>query len=414
QGDGRGASELTHLKAVLCLGAGVAAGVSATRLGIIPPLELVHTHTVQVLIETGLVVGLFCTGLKLTAPLDAAHWRVPLRLATITMPVTAALTAGVARVLFGLPMNEAVLLGVILAPTDPVLATGLEQPNTESHGAVRFALLAEGALTSCLALPLLMLAIGFDGEGDLGPLAARWLALDVIWAVAGGALLGALLGTLGARVLARLDTRAETGWLAMLFAASVLASSYGAALNVEVNGLAAALCAGISFARGGIVWRSGRLAWGGGTRPGGLAQQLGPGADRIEHLLELTAALLIGVLLASSAPRPALVLFALLMIVAVRPLAARLGLGAAPHVRFPGERGGNPEPREPGGDRQALAWFGVRGIASLYYLSLVLDGPAAANGGDLAAITLVVLATSVALHGLTALPLGKRPAGAQG
>jgi NhaP-type Na+/H+ or K+/H+ antiporter len=135
--------------------------------------------------------------------------------------------------------------------------------------------------------------------------------------------------------------------------------------------------------------------------------------DRIERLIELAAVLLIGVLLVNSAARPALVLFALLMIVAVRPLAARLGIGAA-RMRPPGERGSDPEPRDPGGDRQALAWFGARGLASLYYLSLVLDGPAVANGVDLAAITLVVLATSIALHGLTALPLGKRPAGAQG
>jgi sodium/hydrogen antiporter len=402
------------LKAVLCLGAGVAAGVSAARLGIVPPLELEHARTVQVIIEALLVVGLFCTGLKLTAPLDLAHWRLPLRLAAITMPVTAALTAGAARVLLGLPIEDAVLLGVILAPTDPVLAAGLEQPNVESHGAVRFVLAAEGALTSSLALPLLMLAIGFAGERDLGPLGARWLALDVIWAVAGGALLGALLGTLGARALARLDARAEAGWLAALLAASVLVSSYGAALIVQVNGFAAALCAASAFVRGGIVWRSGRLGWGGGSRPGRLARQLAPGADRIERLLELAAVLLIGLLLASSAARPALVLFALLMIVAVRPLAARLGIGAAPQVRFPSERGADPQPREPGGDRQAIAWFGARGIASLYYLYLVLDGPAVANGGDLVAITLVVLATSVALHGLTALPLGKRPAGAQG
>lgn len=399
---------------MLCLGAGVAAGVSAARLGVVAPLELEHARTVEVLIEAALVVGLFCTGLKLTAPLDAAHWRLPLRLVAITMPVTAALTAGAARVLLGLPIEDAIFLGVILAPTDPVLAAGLEQPNPESHGAARFVLLAEGALTSSLAMPLLMLAIGFAGERDLGPLAARWLALDLIWAVAGGALLGALLGTFGARALVRLDARAETGWLALLFAASVLASSYGAALIVQVNGFAAAFCAGIVFVRGGIVWRGGRLAWGAGSRPGRLARQLASGVDRVEYLLEIAAVLLIGVLLANSAARPALVLFALLMIVAVRPLAARLGIGSAPHLRFSGERGGDPEAREPRSDRQALAWFGVRGIASLYYLSLVLEGPAVANGGDLVAITLVVLATSVALHGLTALPAGKRPAGAQG
>jgi sodium/hydrogen antiporter len=412
--DGRSAPGLTLLKALLCLGAGVAAGVLAARLGLMPPLELEHARTAQVLIEAGLVVGLFCAGLKLTAPLDAAHWRLPLRLVAITMPVTAALTAGAARVLLGLPIEEAIMLGVILAPTDPLLASCLEQPGIESHGAARFVLLAEGALTSSLALPLLMLAIGFAGERDLGPLAARWLALDAVWAVAGGALLGALMGTLAVRALARLDARAETSWLVVLLAASALASTYGAALIVQVNGLVAALAAGLAFSRGGIAWRGGRLVFRDGSRPSRLAQQLASGADRIERVIGLAAVALIGALLAGSAVHPALVLFGLLMLVAVRPLAARLGIGAAPRVWLSGERAADAERRAGSGDRQALAWFGVRGIASLYYLSLVLDGPTVANGGDLAAITLAVLATSVALHGLTALPFGKRPAGAQG
>lgn len=380
-----------------------------------PPLDLEHARTAQVLIEAGLVVGLFCAGLKLTAPLGLTHWRLPLRLAAITLPVTAALTAGAARVLLGLPIEEAVLLGVILAPTDPVFAACLEHPNLESHSAARFVLLAEGALTSILALPLLMFAIGFAGERDLGPLAARWLALDLAWAVAGGLLLGALIGSVAARALARLDGRAETGWLAVLFATSALASTYGAALIVEANGLAAALAAGIAFSRGGITLRGGRLGWVGGSHPSRFAKVLSSAADRIEHSIELAAVVLIGLLLAGSAARPALVLFALLMLVAVRPLAARLGIGAAPRARpAAAERGSDAERLETSGERQTLAWFGVRGIASLYCLSLVIDGPAVANIGDLAAITLVVLAMSIALHGLTALPLGKRPAGAQG
>lgn len=380
-----------------------------------PPLELEHARTVQVLIEALLVVGLFCTGLKLSGPLDMAHWRLPLRFAAITMPVTAALTAGPARVLLGIPIQDAIVLGVILSPTDPVLAACLEQPNLESHGAVGFVLVAEGALSSSLALPLLMLGVGFAGGHDLGPLAVRWLALDVVWAVAGGLLLGVLLGSLGARALGRLDARAETDWLALLLAASALASTYGAALIVQVNGLAAALAAGLTFSRGGVVWRAGRLAWrGGGSRPTPFSQQLAAGADRIERLIELAVLLIIGALLAGSSVRPALVLFALLMLVAVRPLAARLGIGAVPRARLAGERGCEAQRRDSSGERQTLAWFGVRGVASLYCLSLVLDGSAVANGTALAAITLAVLASSVALHGLTALPLGNRPAGAQG
>jgi len=363
-----------------------------------PPLELEHARSAQVLAEAALVASLYCAGLKLTAALDLATWRVPLRLTLITMPVTAALTAGAARVLLGLPIEEALVLGAVLAPTDAGLVSRLDLPEAEHPSSARLALTAEGALTSSLALPLVLLAIGFTGERDLGPLGSRWLALDVAWAVAGGVLLGALAGTLGARALARLDARGEAGWLVLLVAASVLASTYGAALVLEVNGLAAALAAGATFARGGIAWRGG-FASTGSARAARLARRLAAGADRIARWVEMAAAVLIGVLFASSAERPALILFALLMLVAVRPLAARLGMGAAPI----GEA-----------DRQTLAWFGVRGIASLYYLSLPLDDAAVANASELTAAVLAVLATSIALHGLTALPLGKRPAGVQG
>ncbi|MGH8325798.1 MAG: cation:proton antiporter, partial [Steroidobacteraceae bacterium] len=107
---------------------------------------------------------------------------------------------------------------------------------------------------------------------------------------------------------------------------------------------------------------------------------------------------LLGALLVISATRAALILFALLVLVAVRPVAARLGLRNA----------------AAGIDRHAVAWFGIRGVASVYCLMFAIDqnlSPAFAN--KLAAITLTVLAISIALHGLTALPLGNHPAGAR-
>lgn len=399
---------MTALKATVFLLAGLAAGLLAARFGGFPPLELEHARTAQVLAEAALVVGLYCAGLRATEPLTFAAWRVPLRLAAITLPVTAALTAGAARVLLGLPIEQALILGVVLAPTDAVAASRLELPEAGGSAQVRSTLAAEGALSSSLTLPLLLLVTGLEGAHDLGPLGARWLALDVIWALAGGALLGTLVGALCARALARLDSRGEAGWLALLCAASALVSTYGAALVLQVNGLAAAFAAGSALARGRLPWQRARAP--GASR---LARRLGAGADRLERALEPAAALLIGVLFAGSQVRPAPVLFALALLVAVRPLAARLGIGAGSSGKQ-GPRAGQPEQAGAEAERQALAWFGVRGIASLYFLSLALDATGGAGGDELVATTLAVLATSIALHGVTALPLGKRPAGAQG
>ncbi|MGH8260743.1 MAG: hypothetical protein ACREUG_13775, partial [Steroidobacteraceae bacterium] len=306
------------MKAVLCLIAGFAAEVCAVRFGILPPLEMEHTGLPQVLIEGILVLCLFCTGLGLTAPLEWAAWRVPLRLALITMPVTAALVAGVARVLLDVPFSEALMLGAILAPTDPVLAAALELPAAERYASARFALMAEGALSSVLALPLVLLAIGLYGGRDLGPLGTHWLAGDVAWPLGGGVLLGALMGTLAARMLLRLDPRSEAGWLAALITASALALTYGTSLLVQVNGLAAVFAAGLAFARGGVVWRK--------THARAFTRRLAADAERVGRVAELAAMLLLGALLAGSTARPAVSLFALVVLVAVRPLAARLGV----------------------------------------------------------------------------------------
>lgn len=107
----------------------------------------------------------------------------------------------------------------------------------------------------------------------------------------------------------------------------------------------------------------------------------------------------LGALLAATRVHAELVLFALLVLVAVRPIAARLGLGASPGAEH---------------DRQFIGWFGMRGVASMYYLMFSVDQtPSASLAGEIAAITLTVLGASIALHGLTSLPLGKQPAGQQ-
>ncbi len=340
-----------------------------------------------------MLVCLFCTGLGLCAPLDLAVWRLPLRLAAITLPVTVALIAGAANVLFGIPLEQAVLLGAILGPTDPALAACFRLPATSGEEGIRFALVTEGALGSSLTLPVVLFALGLCGHHDLGPFALRWLAVDVVWAVGGGALLGWAAGAMAARALARLDSRGQIGFPEGLLFVCVVVVTDGAAFLLHANGFVAVLVAGSALARGGVL----RPRAGAARR---LARPLAAGAGRVEGLAELAIVAVLGALVAVSGVHAALVLFALLVLVAVRPIAARLGLGATPGTEV---------------ERHFIAWFGMRGVASMYYLMFSVDqslGVPAAR--ELAAITLTVLATSIALHALTSLPLGKRAAGERG
>ena len=220
--------------AVLCLGVGLLAGAWDASLGA-RPLE--QARSAQVLVEAALLVCLFCTGLRISTPFRLGAWRVPLKLTLITLPVTIGLTAGAASVFLGMPFAQALLLGAILGPTDPVLAFDLRVPESDREEAVRFALGAEGALSSSLALPAVLFALGICGHHELGPLALRWAALEVAWALAAGALLGWGLGALAARGLARLDTRANAGELGLTELAllvTLVAFTYGAAMLLSL------------------------------------------------------------------------------------------------------------------------------------------------------------------------------------
>jgi sodium/hydrogen antiporter len=351
-----------------------------------------HVQSFEALSEAVLAVCLFTAGLKLSGPLDWGTWRVPLALAFVTLPVTIALAAGVANVFLGLPMEQALLLGAILGPTDPVLAWNIELPSSRAQ-ATRFALAAEGALGSCLALPLVLFALGLNGYHDLGPFASRWIGFDVAWGLGGGGACGWLVGALAARGLKRVGSRGSIGLAELAGLAGTLVLACGAAFLLDANEFAAALAAGAAIARAAV-------------RPPHAvsaprrAQALASTAARVERIAELGFLAALGALLAVARVHTALVLYALLILIGVRPLAA----GLAFHT-----------PSPDGPERRIVAWFGVRGVASMYYLMLAVDQSASAPAATrLVAATVSVLAISIALHALTALPLGKRPAGERG
>jgi NhaP-type Na+/H+ or K+/H+ antiporter len=366
------------------------AGVWGSRL---LPHAAEHMRLIETLSETAILVSLFCVGLRLGVPLDWKRWKAPLRLATISMLVTVALVAGAADVFLNLPFSQALLLGAILAPTDPVLAADVRLPTADDDDAVRFPLVAEGALNSSFALPAVLFALSFAGPYDTGPLGVRWLLVDVGWAFAAGIALGWGTGWLAAQALERLDGNGQIGAAEILLVASAVVLAYGSAELCRASGFFAVLAAGYALVHGGRLART-------PLRPPRISRRLSSLADRVERVAELAMVAMVGALLSVSSVRPQLYIFAVAMLVAVRPIAARLGLAGL----------AVPEPA-----RRAVIWFGIRGMASLYYLAYAVDqGLSAPVASELTAITLAVLATSVVLHGLTALPLLKRPLDQEG
>lgn len=200
--------------------------------------------------EVAVVISLFTTGLKLRLPLSDKGWRLPLRLALVSMTITVGLVALIGVVGLNLPLGAAVLLGAIVAPTDPVLASDVQSEHPWDVDSLRFGLTGEAGLNDGTAFPFVMLGLGLLGLHEIGEFGWRWLALDVLWASAGGLGVGGVLGTLVGRLVLYLrGEHKEAVGTDDFLALGLIAFSYGSALLIGAYGFLAVFAAGIALRR---------------------------------------------------------------------------------------------------------------------------------------------------------------------
>lgn len=158
----------------------------------------------EVMSEIVLIIVLFATGLRIDNVRNYRLWRPTLRLLLIAMPLTIAAVAALAWGLAGMTLAGALLLGAVLAPTDPVLAGDVQvgPPLEGNEHPVRFTLTAEAGLNDGLAFPfvhlgVLVAALGPDASGWV----AEWFMRDILYRISVGVALGALVGWLLGRSL---------------------------------------------------------------------------------------------------------------------------------------------------------------------------------------------------------------------
>lgn len=387
------------------LAAGAGLGPLGADLLRLDPVE--DASVLERLTEVVVIISLFTAGLKLRLPLNDRRWRAPVLLATVAMVLTVGGIAAVAMVL-GLPTGPAVLLGALLAPTDPVLASDVQVSHEHDAEHVRFGLTGEAGLNDGTAFPLVMLGLGIMGTHDLGAYGWRWLTIDVGWAVAGGIGVGTLCGAgIGKLVVYLRRVHREAVGLDEFLALGLIALSYGIALLVHAYGFLAVFAAGLSVRRierqhsevaaPADVEQAGdgeEQATDPNTAPAYMARAVLSFNEQLERLGELVVVVVLGAMLAEiEVVGPGLWL-ALSLFVVIRPAGTLLAL-----LRVSLSR---PQ-------RAFIAWFGVRGVGSIYYLAHVLShGVSGSVARTLADITLVVVAGSIVLHGLSVTPLMQR------
>jgi NhaP-type Na+/H+ or K+/H+ antiporter len=334
--------------------------------------------------ELAVVIALFSTGLKVERALRWREWSTVTRLLVIGMPALIALAALFGWLVMGLSAGAAIVLAAALAPTDPVLAgdIGVGPPgeDAEEHEP-HFGVSAEAGFNDGLAFPFVLLGIAVAAEDSL----ASWLAWDVAYAIAGGVVLGAALGYGISALISRLRERellidALDGWVGV--AATLLI--YGVAETAGTYGFLAVFAGGLAFHRY--------------EHDHELNARVHNGAEIVEKFGELTVILLLGSMLTLDglgAPGWAGWGLALLVVFLLRPVTVNLALLGS-RLQRPGERA-------------FLAWFGVRGVGTLFYVAAA-TGLGVLSGEEATLITwtaIAVVIVSVVVHGITAGPLNR-------
>ncbi|MBC8008082.1 MAG: cation:proton antiporter [Prolixibacteraceae bacterium] len=394
--------------AMLYLAAGAALGPAGWSL--MAPHPLLHSAILERVTEVAVLVSLFAAGLKLGVPLSDKHWRLPIRLAFVSMTLTVALIVAIGVFGLGLSLGAAILLGGILAPTDPVLASDVQVENAGDRDRLRFSLTGEGGLNDGAAFPFVMLGLGLLGLHELGTWGWRWLAIDVLWAIAGGLLIGALLGALIGKLVVYLRSRhKESVGFDEFLALGLIALAYGVAVLSHAYGFLAVFAAGLALQRVNkrkidevpapvvetVALQSEQTKEKLATDPelaGAYLMHAVRGFnEQLERIGEVGVVLVVGAMLAFTTFASSSAWFVLLLFVVVRPVSVWLGLLGAPVSRD---------------QRVLISWFGIRGVGSIYYLMYAINhGVPSALAEQLIAITLITVTVSIVLHGISVTPL---------
>jgi len=409
---------LPFSSAMLYLLVGVALGPGGIAFSQIDPLS--HSHDLERLAEVVVLISLFTSGLKLGGGLQDRRWIAPLRLAVGSMLLTVAMIAAAAHWLLDLPLGAAILLGGILAPTDPVLASEVQLGEPSDRDQLRFALTAEGGLNDGTAFPVVMLGLGLLGLHEIGHAAWRWFAVDVLWATSGGIALGALLGTAVGHLVVYLrrvhrqaignESFLALGLIGLAYGASLLTHTYGflavfaagAALRRLEQQSVATRDRGVALATGGNVVAvtmhgtpdiegKRELATDPTLASAYMAHAVLSFNEQLDRFGEMAAVLAIGLLVWAVDWQAVSWVLVALTLFAIRPASVALGLIATPLPPL---------------QRTLIGWFGIRGVGSMFYLMYAINhGVPRELASKLIAATLAVIVASIVLHGISVTPL---------
>jgi sodium/hydrogen antiporter len=336
--------------------------------------------TVRTLAEATLALVLFSDAARVDLRKLRDDPVLPVRLLAIGLPLTIAAGAVVGVWLLGaLTITEALVLAVVLAPTDAALGQAVVT-NERVPARIRRDLNIESGLNDGICVPLLLILLATaeaethtTGAGEAVRIVVEEIGYGVLAGVVAGAIIAAVVVHAGARKLV------AASWLQTATVAGAFVA-YGAAVGLGGSGFIAAFVAGMTF--GHLIRRD----------PAGLMvfnEDLGQALNGVTFVV--FGAVLLGP--AIDDLTWSVVAYGLLSLTVVRMIPVTLALvgsrARAQSVAF-------------------LGWFGPRGLASIVFAVIVVEDSQLPHLSTIVLATYVTIGLSVLLHGITAAPLAER------
>jgi len=378
--------------------------VFALPLGL-APIDVIgnelHSKATEYLTEFIVIASLLAAGIAIDRPFSWHGWAQVTRLIVLALPFTIAIIALLGWGWLGLAPASAILLGAVMAPTDPVLAKSVSvgPPGDDERDDVRFDLTVEAGLNDGLAFPFTYLAVAAIGMTSLGGWTVQWFAVDFVWRIFAGVVVGILAGRLMAMYIfnvveegaivddmtdkdGRFDSHSFHGHTSEgLVVLGSLLLAYGLAEVIEGYGFLSVFVGAIAAKQYDNSHNYHRMSH--------------HFINQIEEIVLVAMLIGFGGLLASGILAGLTwqgAVVGLLILLIIRPVVAMLSSFGC---------------QLPWQGKAAVAFFGVRGMGTIYYIAYAQNKGDFSQMPEIWAIASFTILASILIHGVTAEPVMK-------
>ena len=334
---------------------------------------------IEKITEITVILSLMGAGIKISQSLKWKIWRPTIRLLLVAMPLFIGLIAILSNVYLGFSLGAAILLGAVLAPTDPVLAGDVQVSSPKSKkkdNKVRFVLTSEAGLNDGLAFPFVYLAGFIVMEGFSSKLLFDWFTYEFLYKIIIGIIVGLVCGKLIGFLL--FNTKTKFDYQDGFVAIAITFLTYGLSEIVHGYGFIAVFVAAYFFRKSEANHE--------------YHKQLHDFTEQIEKLLVCILLILFGILLQQGLLNYltfSAAVIGVVIILILRPLISFLSLWKS---------GLNNK------EKWTISILGIKGIGSFYYLAFALHNFTFESLDTRMIWSLVgfVILISVILHGIAA------------